>query len=96
MHFYDVSTTYLHPALGSATSIDLSLRDPDLYLDHTWRVNEDLCSSDYYPIILESNDSIVEGRVLHWRLHRKDWEAFQQSCGERKTYLNLVSSPKDR
>ena len=73
--FNDDTTTYLHPASGSATAIDLSLCDPDLYLDYTWRVNEDLCSSDHYPIFIESNNSIVEERVQHWRLHRADWEA---------------------
>ena len=49
--FNDDTTTYLHPASGSATAIDLSLCDPDLYLDYTWRVNEDLCSSDHYHCI---------------------------------------------
>ena len=83
--FNDDTTTYLHPASRSATAIDLSLCDPDLYLDYTWRVNEDLCSSDHYPIFIESNNSIVEERVQHWRLHRADWEAFQQSCGESLT-----------
>ena len=29
--FNDDTTTYLHPASGSATAIDLSLCDPDLY-----------------------------------------------------------------
>ena len=83
--FNDDTTTYLHPASGSATTIDLCLCDPYLYLDYTWRVNEDLCSSDHYPIFIESNNSIVEERVQHWRLHRADWEAFQQSCGESLT-----------
>ena len=83
--FNDDTTTYLHPASGSATAIDLSLCDPNLYLDYTWRVNEDLCSSDHYPIFIESNNSIVEERVQHWRLHRADWEAFQQSCGKSLT-----------
>ena len=58
--FNDYTTTYLHPASGSATA-------------------------DHYPIFIESNNSIVEERVQHWRLHRADWEAFQQSCGENLT-----------
>ena len=85
--FNDDTTTYLHPASGSASAIDLSLCDPDLYLDYTWRVNEDLCS--HYPIFIESNNSIVEERVQHCRLHRADWEAFQQSCGRASQSLNL-------
>ena len=60
-------------------------------MDYTWRVNEDLCSSDHYPIFIESNNSIVEERVQHWRLHRADWEAFQQSCGESLTISQFES-----
>ena len=81
--FNDTSTTYLHPASGPDPSIDLSLCDTDLYSDYTWMVNEDIRSSDHYPIIIQSNSSVAEERVQHWRLHRADWEAFQQSCGER-------------
>ena len=73
--FNDDTNTYLHPASGSATAIDPSLCDPDLYLNYTWRVNEDLCVSDHYPIFIESNNSVVEERVQHWKLHRADWEA---------------------
>ena len=82
--FNDDSTIDLHPASGPAISIDLSLCDPDLYFDHTWMVNEvnevNLRSSDHCPIIIQSNDSVAEERVLHWRLDMADWEAFQQSC----------------
>ena len=79
----DDSTIHLHPVSGPATSIDLSLCDSDLYLDYTWMVNEDLRSSDHYPIIIQSKNSVAEERVQHLRLHRADWEAFQQPCGER-------------
>ena len=63
--------------------LDLSLSDPDLYLDYTWMANEDIRGSYHYPIIIQSNNSVAEERVQHWRLHRVDWEAFQQSCGVR-------------
>ena len=43
----------------------------------------------HYPIFIESNNSIVEERVQHWRLHRADWEAFQQSCGESLTIFQF-------
>ena len=89
--FNDDTTTYLHPASGSATAIDLSLCDPDLYLDYTWWINDDLCSSDHYPIFIESNNSVVEERVQHWRLHRADWEAFQQSSEESLTISQCLS-----
>ena len=64
--FNDDSTTNLHPASVSATPSDLSLCDPDLYFDYTWRVNEDRCSSDHYPIIMQSNNSVAEEKVQYW------------------------------
>ena len=89
--FNDDSITHLHSASGSATASDLSLCDPDLYLDDTWRVNENLCSSDHYPIIIQRNNSVLEKRVQHWRLHRADWEAFKQACGESLTIPQFES-----
>ena len=74
--FHDDTTTCLHPALGSATAIELSLCDPDLYLDYTWR---------------SMRISVVEERVQHWRLHRANLEAFQQSCGESLTIYQFES-----
>ena len=43
------STTYLHPATGSQSSLDLAFCDPSLFLDFTWSVHDDLCGSDHNP-----------------------------------------------
>ena len=39
------------------SQIDLSVCDPSLVLDFEWRVHDDLCGSDHYPIILSSTSS---------------------------------------
>ena len=52
--FNDGSDTYLHPGNGSYSAIDLSICDPSLLLDYSWRVHDDLCGSDHFPIILEN------------------------------------------
>ena len=44
--FNDDTPTYLHPATGSLTSIDLTMCSPSLFMDFTWRVEEDLHGSD--------------------------------------------------
>ena len=49
--FNDDTPTYLHPATGSFTSIDLTMCSPSLFMDFTWRVEEDLHGSDHFPII---------------------------------------------
>ena len=42
----DGSPTYLHPATGSLSAIDLSITDPSLFLDFSWSVDSDQHGSD--------------------------------------------------
>jgi len=45
-----ISSTYIHPATGSSSAIDLSVCSPDIFLDMHWKTLDDLCGSDHYPI----------------------------------------------
>jgi len=54
----DGSATYLHPGSGSQSAIDLSICDPLLYLDFSWKVHDDLCGSDHFPIIIYSDRAV--------------------------------------
>ena len=49
----DGSETYLHPGNGSYSAIDLTITDPSLVPDYSWKVHDDLCGSDHFPIILD-------------------------------------------
>ena len=51
----DGSNTYLHPATGSSSAIDLSIASPSLYLDFSWEVVTDLHGSDHFPICIQSS-----------------------------------------
>ena len=51
--FNDGSNTYLHPATGTYSAIDLTITDPSLLQDFTWSVHGDSCGSDHFPIVLE-------------------------------------------
>jgi len=51
----DDSSTYLHSGSVSQSAIDLSICDPSLYLDFSWKVHDDLCGSDHFPIIINNN-----------------------------------------
>ena len=35
------SNTYLYPATGTYSVIDLTICDPDLFLDYDWKVHDD-------------------------------------------------------
>ena len=48
----DGSYTYLHPAAGSSSAIDLSIVTPSLYLDFCWQVITDQHGSDHFPVPL--------------------------------------------
>jgi hypothetical protein len=58
--FNDGTDTYLHPGNGSYSAIDFTVTDLSLLLDFSWKVHDDLCGSDHFPIILESLHSTVE------------------------------------
>ena len=50
----DGSNTYLYPATGYSSAIDLSIASPSLYLDFSWEVVTDLHGSDHFPICIHS------------------------------------------
>jgi hypothetical protein len=45
--FNDGTDTYLHPGNESYSAIDLTVTDPSLLLDFSWKVHDDLCRSDH-------------------------------------------------
>ena len=49
------SYTYLHPGTGTYSAIDLTLADASIFLDYSWKVHDDTCGSDHFPIILENS-----------------------------------------
>ena len=77
------SPTYLHPATGSLTSIDLTMCSPALFMDYTWVVEEDQHGSDHFPIILRSNFHPPDERQPRWQFHKADWETFRSLCEDR-------------
>ena len=44
-------STYLHPASGTYTALDLSVCHPSLYLDFDWSVCDGLHGSDHFPLL---------------------------------------------
>ena len=78
--FNDNKPTYLHPATGTYTSLDLSICYPTLLLDYEWKVHDDLCGSDHFPIFLNNIASEVEELSEKWKLNKADWPSFKDLC----------------
>ena len=80
--FNDGTDTYLHPGNGSYSAIDLTVTDPSLLLDFSWKVH-DLCGSDHFPIIIESLHATVGERLTRYKFDKADWILYEQMCREK-------------
>lgn len=82
------SATYLHPATGTLSSLDLAFCDSSLYLNYTWSVYTDLCGSDHYPTIIAKPAAEAVDDCKRWQLARADWGLFEDHCSRK---LNLAA-----
>jgi len=77
--------TYLHPATGSKTSIDLTICDPSFVVDLDWTVHDDLCGCDHFPLIVKCSKPRGIQAVQRWKLTKADWDSFSVLCEQRLT-----------
>jgi len=69
----DGSSTYIHPATGSTSALDISICGPSLVLDYEWNIHEDLCGSDHFPVILASNTVEEDAAPNRWNFKKAHW-----------------------
>ena len=72
--FNDGSNTYLHPATGTYSSIDLTITDPTLLNDFQWSVHGDMCGSDHFPIVIQPTLPLPEEHNPRWKFSKADWD----------------------
>lgn len=87
----DKKPTYLHPASGTYTSLDLSICHPSIYLDFDWSVCEDLHGSDHFPIIIQEIEKSDDDFLPRWNLNKANWEKFHILCEEKLLFNNFKS-----
>ena len=78
----DKSHTYLHPATGKFSSLDLSICHPSLLLDFDWTVSEDQHGSDHFPAIIECVNNSTNDHNAKWKLNKANWELYHLLCEE--------------
>lgn len=54
--YNDKTLTYINPFIGNNSAIDLAICDPSVYMDFSWKVLVDICSSDHLPIVLHNSE----------------------------------------
>ena len=72
----DKSSTNLHPATGSYSSLDLTICSPGIFQNFNWKFVDDLHGSDHFPIQVSEVGSTVQKRPQRWKLLKADWEQF--------------------
>ena len=76
----DGTNTYLHPATNTRTAIDLTVCDPSIFLDFSWRVHDDECGSDHFPVIISPIEEIENTSTGRWNFNKANWPAFNSLC----------------
>ena len=46
-------------------------------MDFTWKVHDDTCGSDHFPILIKNTEPNNE-KVPHWKLDKANWEIFKE------------------
>ena len=77
--FNKKSPTHLDPSSATYSAIDLTLCNTSLFLDFTWRVYDNTCGSDHFPIVLKSLHP-QDNNLPRWRLNKANWEEFHSQC----------------
>ena len=75
----DGSYSYLHPATGTFTAIDLSLCSPDILMESDFMVESDSYGSDQLPIVLKIGISLPD-LLPRWNFSRTGWVKFDHLC----------------
>jgi hypothetical protein len=84
--YNDKTYTYIHPASGARSSIDLAMCDPSVYLDYEFSVHTDSCGSDHFPVILKAAQASPTCVPQRWKLGRADWNGFSAACASELRY----------
>ena len=80
--FNDGSPTFLHSGHGTYSAIDLSFASPILFDRFTWKVHDDCCGSDHFPIILKSKEDDNNTKQQRWKFKQADWTTFKMLCSQ--------------
>jgi len=70
----------------------LAICDPALFLDIYWNVNDDLCWSDHFPVILSTCRSAPLGSTQRWNMQKTEWDSYKRMCEDRLSYEKIGKS----
>ena len=78
--------TYVNPSSGNHSAIDLTICNPTVHMDFTWKVHDDTFGRDHFPILIKSSKPSSE-KVSRWKLDEANWEIFKEKCKNKLTHI---------
>ena len=72
--------THFHSATDSTSCIDLSLCSPDLLLEYSWSVSQDLYNSDHFPVRLSLSDQSSITSPPRYKYEEANWAHFRDAA----------------
>ena len=84
--------TYIHPATGTHTFIDLTMFNSGLCTEVSWKVHDDLSGSDHFPVIVQFCKPNPPACVPKWKLSKADWSSFHDICNQQLNKRDFAAS----
>ena len=78
--------TYVNPSSRNHSAIDLTICNSTFYMDFTWKVHDDICGSDHFPILIKSTEPSSK-RIPCWKLDKANCEIFKEKCKDKLTHV---------
>ena len=74
--YNEEAPTHYHIQTGTSSTIDLSVGSSDTISDFRWQIDDDLHSSDHYPIYVTAEEYAPRQDVPRWQMKKANWETF--------------------
>ena len=78
----DGKPTHVNCATKNFSNIDVTLTSNNLDKNYSWKVLDDLHSSDHLPILIDTNTELTETMRPRWKLNEADWGKYREILSE--------------
>ena len=62
-------------------------------MNYWWKVHDDLCGRDHFPILIEILQPLHDEILPHWKQNKSNWEVFE-TLNEQKLFQDTKTTDK--
>ena len=85
--------TYYHKQTDTFTNVDLSIVSSAIVTEYEWEMEEDLCRSDHFPIVIAeaNNSNSTADNTIRYNTKKADWSKYRiQSVIDERNYNTIT------